>query len=151
MEKELNILKITRNNIIKTIDGLSIEQLNQVPQGYNNNIAWNVGHLIVTQQLLCYKMSGLPVKYEASIIDDLKKGASPSQEYKNIDISFFKNELLVTADGLEEDYNNGKFKEFTPYMTSYGFELKSIEDAIIFNNLHEALHFGYIMAMKRAL
>jgi len=151
MEKELSILKSTRNNVIKAIDSLSIDELNKVPTGFNNNIAWNVGHLLVTQQLLCYKMAGLPVKYDANMIDDLKKGAKPSQDYKNVDITFFKNELLATIDAIEEDYNSGKFKEYNAYMTSYGFELNSIEDAIVFNNVHEALHFGYIMAMKKSL
>jgi hypothetical protein len=30
-------------------------------------------------------------------------------------------------------------------------DLKSIQDAIIFNNMHESLHYGYVMAQKRAI
>jgi len=30
-------------------------------------------------------------------------------------------------------------------------DLKSIQDAIIFNNMHESLHYGYAMAQKRAI
>ncbi len=29
--------------------------------------------------------------------------------------------------------------------------LKSIEDAIQFNNFHEGIHLGYILALKKAL
>jgi len=151
MEKEFYLLEKTRNNVISSIENLTIEELNKIPDGFNNNIAWNVGHLIVTQQLLCYKLSGLPVKYEDSMIKDLMKGSAPTQEYKNIDITFFKNELITTIEGIKEDYNSGKFKEYKTYETSYGVELNSVEDAIAFNNLHEAMHLGYIFALKRAL
>ena len=41
--------------------------------------------------------------------------------------------------------------DYTAYSTSFGIDLKNIQDAIIFNNMHESLHFGYAMAQKRAL
>jgi len=151
MERAFKILEKTRNNIISSIEGLSIDDLNKIPEGFNNNIAWNIGHLIVTQRLLCYKMSNLDVKYKTSFIDDLKKGAKPTETYKNIDIILFKKELVESTAQIKIDYENGLFKEYNNYTTSYGIELKSIEDAIEFNNIHEALHFGYIMAIKRSL
>ena len=49
-----------RTLMLKIIDGLSIEQLNAIPEGFKNNIAWNIAHLVVTQQLLCYRLSGVP-------------------------------------------------------------------------------------------
>ncbi|MCB0460976.1 MAG: DinB family protein, partial [Flavobacteriaceae bacterium] len=57
MEKQVEILKANRKGILSLIEGLSIMQLNKIPQGFKNNIAWNVAHLLVTQQLLCYKLS----------------------------------------------------------------------------------------------
>ena len=52
---------------------------------------------------------------------------------------------------LIEDYNNSIFQNFSEYPTSYNFTLNSVEDAIQFNNVHEGLHFGYIMAIKKAI
>ncbi|WP_407635809.1 DinB family protein [Solitalea canadensis] len=37
----------------------TIDQLNKVPAGFNNNLIWNIGHEIVAQQALIYKSSGL--------------------------------------------------------------------------------------------
>jgi hypothetical protein len=65
MNYQFEIIRKTRVNVLKIIDGLSIEQLNVIPKGFNNNLIWNVGHLVAVQQNLCYKQAGLPI-----IVDD---------------------------------------------------------------------------------
>ena len=31
------------------LDNFTLEQLNKIPEGFNNNIIWNIAHTIVTQ------------------------------------------------------------------------------------------------------
>ena len=69
------------------------------------------------------------------------------------DISFDKlnelsNELILKT---EQFYFEGKFENYTPYTTSYGISLNNIEEAISFNNIHEGLHLGYMMALSKNL
>ena len=45
----------SRNNLHETCKNLSQEQWFAVPDGFANNVAWNVGHLIVAQ-LLCHAL-----------------------------------------------------------------------------------------------
>ena len=78
MQRQINILKTTRANILKAIEGISLEQLNEIPTGYNNNLIWNVGHVAVTQQLLCYAMSNLAVKLPKEVITAYRKGSKPT-------------------------------------------------------------------------
>ncbi|MFQ3214610.1 MAG: hypothetical protein ACI9C9_002150, partial [Marivirga sp.] len=52
---------------------------------------------------------------------------------------------------LNEDFSNKIFQDFTVYETSFGYTINSIEEAILFNNVHEGMHLGYVMAQKRAL
>jgi hypothetical protein len=59
--------------------------------------------------------------------------------------------LTETSKILMKDYDSDFFSDYTPYTTSFGMDLKSIQDAIIFNNMHESLHYGYSMAIKRAI
>lgn len=47
----------------------SLYQLNRIPVGFNNNIIWNIGHIIVTQQKLIYRGSPL----QGYISDELFK------------------------------------------------------------------------------
>jgi hypothetical protein len=37
--------------------GYTLEQLNKIPEGYNNNLIWNIAHVVVVQQMLVYKLS----------------------------------------------------------------------------------------------
>jgi hypothetical protein len=50
-----------------------------------------------------------------------------------------------------KDYDNNFFTDYNSYTTSFGLDLKNIQEAIIFNNMHESLHLGYCMAQKRAI
>ena len=146
-----NILRTTRNNILKTIEGLTLDQYNTIPKGFNNNLGWQVGHIIVTQQLLCYRLAGQDCNVSEKMLAAFRKGSKPEQQYDTEDIALFKNLLIKTADRIESDYNDGIFTSYKEYATSYGFTITSIEDAIQFNNTHEAMHLGWILGMKKLM
>ncbi len=145
----LHLLEQTRNNFLNLIDGLSIEQLNKIPDGYKNNIIWNFGHVVVTQQILCYKLSNLPMYLNNEIIDKYRKGSAPSSNVSSDEISVLKKAALDLVEQTKLDYIEGKFKNFEKYPTSYGIELTHIEEAVSFNNTHEGLHFGIAMSLKK--
>lgn len=151
MEIQFKIITTTRANILAYVKGLTIEQINFIPNNFNNSIGWQVAHLVVTQQLLHYKLSGNPMLVNDSMVDNFRKGSSgkyllTEEQWKEI------TKLLESlALQLIEDYKNDLFKEYNTYETSYNATLTSIEDAISFSNIHDALHFGTIMAMKKCL
>lgn len=151
MQKQFEILSITRANVLKTIEDLAIEELNTIPSGFKNNIVWNLGHLVVTQQLLCYKLSGLEMYIDNDFVNKYKKGSEINFEVTEEEVDVIKKQLLELPKQLVVDYDSSTFKSFSEYPTSYNFTLNSIDDAIQFNNVHEGLHFGYIMAIKKAL
>jgi hypothetical protein len=57
--------------------------------------------------------------------------------------------LTSTVDQLQQDYDQGVFKEYTSYTTSAGVTLENIEDGILFNLYHEGLHLGTILALLK--
>ena len=75
------LLKATRKNILKTHEGLSIEQLNLTPEGFNNNLIWNFGHVIATQQILCYSLSGNKAFVSNDLIEAYRKGTKPENSH----------------------------------------------------------------------
>lgn len=151
MEQHFKILRITRNNILNLMEGLSVEQLNKVPEGLNNNIIWNVAHNIVTQQLLIYRLSGVDIRVSAEMIEQYRKGSKPSTNVSQSEIESIKDLLIKSVDWLEEDYKGNIFSDYKEYTTSYNITLSSTEEAIMFNNTHEGLHLGYAMALKKLL
>jgi len=134
------------------MERLSTEQLTVIPKGYNNNILWNIGHTIATQQLLVYGLSGEDIRVPKHIIDLYKKGTKPEKPATIEEIDEIKSLLFSTITQLEKDYSNGLFTSFKTYtLSTSGGTLRKVEDAIAFNNFHEGLHLGYSMALIRAI
>jgi hypothetical protein len=133
------------------IDAFSFEDLNKIPEKFNNNLIWNIAHLIVTQQLLTYSLSGLPMQISDALVDKYKKGSMVDGNVSQEEINEIKGLLISTIEKTKEDYEKGVFNSFQPYTTSTNSTLKSFEEAMEFNNFHEGIHLGYILALKKSL
>jgi hypothetical protein len=149
MERHFDLLSVTRNNIIKLINGISEEQLLVVPSGFKNNIIWNAGHVLNSQQKLIYGLAGVPLRIPETFSPFFSKGTSPSEWNERPDVKQVKELLLSTVPLLKEDFDNRLFKSYKEYPASYGFVLKNVEDAIIFNNVHESMHLGTMLALRK--
>ncbi len=151
MQYQLDILKQTRNNVLKILKKYSNEVINETPKGFNNNLIWNLGHIIVTQQLLCYSLSGNKPRISNDIIEGFRKGTKPNGIISAAQYDQFKDLAHITIEQFQEDYASGLFKEYKSYTTSYGITLNSIEEAMQFNLSHEAMHLGYCIALDKVL
>lgn len=149
MQKRFDTLLKSRQLTLKVIQNLTNEQLNKIPAGFKNNIAWNVAHLLVSQQLLCYKLSGLECLVSAEMIENFQKGSAPNYIVSTEEFETIKETFLKLPVKLNEDYSKGIFKNYTEYTTSVKVTLSNIEDAIDFNLLHEGIHLGIILQLAK--
>lgn len=140
-----------RENLANILRTTSLKDLSNIPDGFNNNIFWNIAHCVATQQLLHYYLSGNDFRIDTYWIDTFRKGTLPTLEVTESDVEKLDFLLMETGKILIEDYDEGLFDDYQSYTTSFGLDLKNIQEAIIFNNIHEGLHYGYVMAQKRAL
>ena len=149
MKIQFDILTKTRAIVLHYISGLSLDQMHVIPEGFNNHIACNIAHLVVTQQLLHYKLSGKDCLVSDDLIAAYKKGSKPSNAFTQEEFD----EVITLFKGLpktlEEDYESSIFSEYSSYKTSTGFVIDTMEKAIIFNNFHESLHLGVIMSLRK--
>lgn len=151
MENAINHLFQTRKNIINLLKSFE-NKLHVIPEGFSNNLYWNAAHCLATQQLLCYGLSGLKLAYESEFIDAFRKGSKANGDRVSAEqFTWLIEELEQSVYKMKADYESGLFKEFKEYPTSYGVTLKSSEDAIEFNTVHEGLHLGYMMALRKML
>jgi len=67
------------------------------------------------------------------------------------EIDHIKSLLVSLPQKSIEDFRKGIFKEYSNYMTSAKVELTCIEDAIKFNNYHEGLHLGTVLALRKVV
>lgn len=151
MEKHFETFEQSRKLLFKIISNLNNDQLNCIPSGFKNNIAWNIIHLVVTEQLLCYRLSGIPCSIDEDWIQNFQKGTSPG--------GIIQEDLLQKAlvhfekqpEELKSDYENGIFKSYSPYNTSLNVTLSSIDEAIVFNTYHEGIHLGIILQFLKLI
>lgn len=151
MQRTFEITKTSRKIVSQFLDNYSLEQLNKIPNGFKNNLIWNIAHIVVTQQLLVYKFSGLPMLVSDELVQKYMKGTKPEFDATQADVDEIKTLLSDIINQTEEDYNNGIFKNYQEYPTSTGFVLRNVEDAMVFNNFHEGLHIGIMMSLRKLL
>lgn len=151
METTFGIWKTNRHIYLKYLEKFSLEQLNEIPKGYKNNLIWNIGHIIVAQQGLIYRLSNLPMYISKELFDTYKNGSYPTGKATQAEVDELKGLLLSLIDKTIEDYNNKRFQEFHPYQTLTGFGLSDLHEAIEFNNYHEGLHLGVMMSLRKVI
>ncbi|TNF67782.1 MAG: DinB family protein [Bacteroidetes bacterium] len=139
-----------RKHLARILTETSPEHLQRIPDGFNNNIWWNAAHTLVVQQLLCYRLSGLPMHIDNDLAAAYSKGTFPGTLPEARIREKICDLLTSTVGQLRRDFEEGIFKEYTSYTTSAGVTLENIEDAILFNLYHEGLHMGTILALLKA-
>ena len=147
-------IDITRKNrlIFETfLDRFTLEEINKVPKGFKNNIIWNIAHCIVTQQLLVYKLSGLEGVLSDEMIAQYRKGTKTERNLTQTEVNQIRSLLYAPLQQTVIDYENGNFESYEEYTVSTGSTLTNVDEAIAFNNFHEGIHLGYILALIKSL
>lgn len=153
MEKTFKFIRASRKVFIELIDSLSVEELNHVPGGFNNNIIWNFGHIVVSTQALCYVRGGIKsdvssIKFFASYA----KGTKPSYYVEETEIEELKALAFSTIDQIEADYKAGVFSQIAAFDTStYQETMDNFEEVLAMSSGHDNLHLGYALALRRVI
>ena len=151
MESVFTIIRQNRKALHRYIENTSIEDLCKIPKGFNNNIWWNIAHVVVTEQKLIYGLSGLPLGLSENLVADYQKGTFPKGQPSEEDYKRISELLFSLPEKTTEDYKAGIFTSFKPYMTTPKVPLNSVDDALLFNMFHEGLHLGAIFALEKAI
>ena len=99
MNKKLEKIKSFRLFVLKEISSLTSEQLNLIPEGYSNNIIWNLGHLVSASQAICYKRAGLAVTIDDNYFTPFLPATKPGNFINSEEIEIIKDKNLVLVKG----------------------------------------------------
>ncbi|PBJ11010.1 DinB family protein [Flavobacterium sp. ACN6] len=149
MNSVFEVQKTIREVLLKMLESHSLEQLNKIPQGFNNNIIWNAAHCISVQQALVYKLSGLPAIVSDEFILKYRRGTKPEGDLSQAEVDEIKALLSTTLEKTKNDFETGLFVDYNEYATSLGYTLKNIQGALDFNNYHEGVHSGIMMSLRK--
>lgn len=148
---QFHITRQNREVFIRLLDGLSIEQLNEIPAGFNNNIAWNFGHIVVSQQTICYRRAGLAFLLDQEYFSRYQKGTKPEAFINEEEIAFLKKQAIALIDQHEKDWNAGVFTQYEAFTSSMGVRVATCEEALHYSGGHDQLHFGYAFAQRKLI
>ncbi|MEN1784141.1 MAG: DinB family protein [Bacteroidota bacterium] len=151
MQQLFTITRQNRKLLYRYLTDTPVDLLYKIPQGFNNNMWWNIAHVVVTQQKLVYGLSGLPLNLSDTWVKAYEKGTFPKGTPTAEEIDEMQQLLFDLPERTEKDYENGIFQTFKPYTTSVKVTLNSLEDAMAFNVFHEGLHLGSLLALARAV
>ncbi len=151
MDKSLEILLQHRKVLYYFLKQAPLAVLNKIPAGFRNNILWNIGHSVVVQQMLVYRRSGLTTLVDNEMIERYRRGSVPDGQATAEEVNLIQKLLFTTVEKTSDDYQLGLFREYDSFVTATNVTLANVNDAILFNNYHEGLHIGTILALQKAL
>jgi len=149
MQQTFDITSKSREILSDFLNKYTLKQLNTIPPGFNNNLIWNIAHIVVVQQMLVYNLSGLPMMVSPGMVDKYKRGTKPEADITQAEVDEIRTLLFDCIRQTATDHAAGIFKEYRPFTTMTGFQINSAEEAMNFNNYHEGVHTGVMMSIRK--
>jgi len=141
-------LETYRSYVLGVLDDVSEEKAEIIPEGFNNNIRWNLGHLYLDQYLWIQAVT----KEETAVPEEFNKwfgfGTSP-KNFTNETPSFDELKILLEKqpNEIKREYGNRLEEEFSP--TEMG--MHTIEQVLIRTIFHEGMHLQTILDIKKLI
>ena len=86
-----------RNLLLDRTKDLTLDQYNRIPLGFNNNIIWNMGHILVVSEDLLYENSPYQRPVHELVKSRFEKGSVPDEIVGEDDILLIRHSLQQTA------------------------------------------------------
>lgn len=141
-------LKTYRGELLNLAHGVTHRDAEIIPEGFNNNIRWNLGHVLVDQYLWIRALTKEEIPIPIIFNEWFGYGSDPSR-FTNETPSF--SELIPMLQQqpqiIQERYQDRMEEEFPP--TEMG--MCTVEQVLVRTIFHEGLHIGAIQALKRQL
>ncbi|MGG0719649.1 DinB family protein [Robertmurraya massiliosenegalensis] len=143
-----NQLETYRSEILEAIKNVSEEKAEIIPQGFNNNIRWNLGHIYLDQYLWIQAVT----KEKADVPEAFHKwfgyGTSPSDfTSETPTLEDLKKFLQIQPIEIKNRFGERLEEEFEA--TEMG--MHTIELVLIRTIFHEGMHLQVILDIKKFL
>jgi hypothetical protein len=143
-----------RESSIELLDSvISEEQADIIPNGHNNSLRWNLGHIVAAQEGVMYYFGmNQPGEIPAEIQEAFQTGSSPKDwSAPPLTLNEIREMLVEQRERMRETFSERLGEPSAKVFTFADKNLEMTGDLFIFTIWHEGLHQGVINGMKRAL
>lgn len=143
-----NQLADYRHEVLNVVESVNEVEADLVPDGFQNNIRWNLGHIYVDQYLWIQYLT----KEEIIIPEGFKEwfgyGTSPENWGDGIpDLAYLKRLLAIQPFMIRNLYGERLEEEFS--VTESG--MKTIAQVLVRTIFHEGIHLSAIQSLKKMI
>jgi len=135
-----------RQSTLKEMEGISEEQADQIPDGFRNNIRWNLAHIYVTQNILLSDYGGKNIETPSRDLEMFAPATKPADwEGEAPTLEEIKQQLEEQPAKLKETLSGQMDDEAEEaFMT-----LPTVGEILNFTLYHEGAHVGIVKAIKK--
>lgn len=149
----INQLKFVRQLNINLAKAVDQETSLVILEGHNNHILWNLGHIYVVLEKFTFGWLGEETNRLDEFLPYFGNGSDPKKWDRpmpslNEWIDLLEDQMVR----IERQLSTRTKETFkTPYVTSSGFQLDTLEELMSFALYHEGMHLGIMKSMKSRL
>lgn len=147
-------LRFIRESTIRQLAELDEEASVIIPQGFNNHIKWNAGHIYVVQEKFAFQLVGEKTAMPGHFAELFAPGTKPA-DWGELEPPPMRELIRLLEEQVDRiEYSlPSRLKEAVepPYTTSTGFTLSAVEQLLSFCLYHEGMHFHAIKVYNRLL
>jgi hypothetical protein len=141
-------IELNRSSTLDIAAGLNEKQADVIPHGFNNNIRWHLGHILTVQERLAFRLIQEPLDLSEELMNMFLNGTKPA-DWQTIppDLQTLR-KLLEEQPGKLRQRLQGRLdtKITIPFK-----EFNRLDEVLVYSIGHEAIHIGYMMALKKAV
>ncbi|MBB3114771.1 putative damage-inducible protein DinB [Paenibacillus phyllosphaerae] len=146
-------LRFVRGQTLKQIHGMSEEAARTVPRGFNNNILWNLGHILLVHEKFSFALTNEKMELPKQFAEWFAPGTKPENWGPQVprldEIALLLSKQVDRIEQILERRLEDNLEQ--PFVTSAGLELSSVKECLSFCLYHEGMHFAAIKALERQM
>jgi len=143
MTNFLELLEKQRTVLLKKTEHLTTDQYNLIPPGFNNNIIWNMGHVLIISESLLYSNIPFEIPIHEFDTEGFKKGTKPERPISDYVISLIRQSMSDTVPLFRKLLNDAASASFHMPQSDPLHTLIS-EKTLRFILFHEDMHLTKI-------
>ena len=144
-------LKVIRSTTLNAVKELNESQADTVPEGFNNNMRWNLGHVYLSLERFAFAFAQEPMVVPDGFLELFGRDSKPSEWKVQPPTLPALIQLLEDQTSRIEDKLNSRLDEVVskPLIMPSGLILKTIAEYLTFSMYHEGMHVQTIRMLKR--